>query len=555
MVRGALPGGRPTRADLIAGLPGAIGCVPNGMAAGTLAGVSPVHGLYASMAGPLFGGIATSTTLMIVTTTNASALAAGSALGSVEPGDRAASLTLLTLVAGVVMVVAGAVRLGRYTRFVSHSVMTGFLLGIAANIVFSQAANLTGARPGDGSPVEKAWRVLVHPSSIDGWSLVVGVLAIAMMAGFARTRVRLLASLVALIVPTALVVAFGWDSVARVSDVGEIPTGFPIPHVPTLSLLSPSLIAGAAAVALIVLVQAAGVADAAPNATGPRSDTNRDFVAQGIGNLGSAFFRGIPVGGSVGQTALNRTAGARTRWASVSTGVWMLVILVAFAGIVGRVAMPTLAAVLIVAAVGSCDPARVIAIWSSGTASRVVLLATFVATLALPVTAALGVGVVLSLLMQLNRDALDLRVVRLRVHDGQLVEAPVPKYLSAGEIAILDVYGSLFYAGSRTLQLRLPDPAHAHGSVVILRLRGRTTLNATFFAVVADYARRLDEVGGRLYLSGVDRDIYESWTATLRAGHGVRLEFFPATPVVGESTLAAYAQARVRIDERFTRDE
>ncbi len=529
--------------------------MPSGMAAGVLAGVSPVHGLYASMSGPLFSGLATSTTLMIVTTTNASALAAGSALVAVEPRDRAAALTLPTLIAGAVMIGAGAARLGRYTRFVSHSVMTGFLLGIAANIVFGQLADLVGAHPGGGTPVEKAWQVIVHPADIDLRSLAAGILAIALMAGFARTRVRLLASLGALIVPTALVIVAGWDSVARVSDVGEIPTGFPVPHWPDLSLLSPSLITGAAAVALIVLVQAAGVADAAPNPGGPRSDADRDFTAQGIGNMATAFFRGMPVGGSVGQTALNRTAGARTRWASVSTGVWMLVILVAFAGLVGRVAMPTLAAVLIVAAAGSFEPARVTAIWSSGTTSRIVLVATFVATLALPVTAALGVGVVLSLLMQLNRDALDLKVVRLRVQDEQLVEAPVPRYLAAGEIVILDVYGSLFYAGARTLQMRLPNPSHGENAVVILRLRGRTTLNATFFAVVAEYARRLDELGGRLYLSGVDRDIYASWTATLRTGHGVRLEFFPATPVVGESTLTAYGRALVRVERDFTPNE
>ncbi|WP_156959420.1 hypothetical protein [Nocardia sp. BMG51109] len=78
---------------------------------------------------------------------------------------------------------------------------------------------------------------------------------------------------------------------------------------------------------------------------------------------------------------------------------------------------------------------------------------------------------------------------------------------------------------------------------MILRLRGRTTLNATFFAVVADYARRLEDAGGQLYLSGTDRDIYRTWTDTLLAGRGVRLEFFPATATIGESTPAAYARA------------
>ena len=110
-------GVRPRRADLradaVAGLPGAIGSVPDGMASAVLAGVNPVYGLYASMAGPLAGGLATSTRLMVISTTTAAALAAGSALESVPEADRAASLFLLTLLAGAAMVAAGLAGLGR----------------------------------------------------------------------------------------------------------------------------------------------------------------------------------------------------------------------------------------------------------------------------------------------------------------------------------------------------------------------------------------------------------------------------------------------------------
>ncbi len=547
LARRLRPRERPRRSDVIAGLPGAVGSVPDGMAAGVLAGVSPVHGLYASMAGPLFGGFTTSTRLMLVTTTNASALATGSALTAVSPDDRAAAVTLLTLLAGAVMIVAAVLRLGRYTRFVSHSVMTGFLLGIAANIVFGQLGDFAGAEQHGATAVLKAVRVLTRPGDIDMPSLVVGAVAVALMVGLERTRLRLFASVAALVAPTVLVAALGWDSVARVSDVGEIPAGIPVPGLPDPTVLSPSLVTGALAVAVIVLVQGAGVAESVPNPDGTRSAANRDFAAQGIGNIGSALFRGMPVGGAMGETALNKAAGARTRWAALCSGLWMLAILAAFAGLVGKVPMPTLAAVLIVAAVGSVDRDRITAIWSSGMISRIALVVTFLATLLLPVTVAVGAGVVLSLLMQLNREAVDLKVVRLRVDGDRLVEDEAPKRLSDNEIVILDVYGSLFYAGARTLQARLPDPGTARSPVVILRLRGRTTLNATFFAVVGDYARPVEQAGGRLYLSGVDRRIYESWTDRLLAGHGVRLEFFPATPTLGESTLAAYAQARVRL--------
>lgn len=546
-LRSVLPGERIQRSDVLAGLSGAVAGVPDGMAAGALAGVSPVHGLYGSMAGRLFGSFATSTQLMVVTATSASALAAGSALTAVTPEQRSAALVLLTLFAGCVMIAASVLRLGRYTRFVSHSVMTGFLAGIAANIVFGQLAQLTGVPADSPVAVLKALHVVTHPGEIDIPSLVVGVIALALLVGLARTRLRLLAALAALILPTALMIGLGWDSVTRVSDVGAIPGGFPVPRIPDLAALTPSLLGGAAAVSVIVLVQGAGVAQAIPNRDGSPTDANRDFAAQGIGGIAAALFRGMPVGGSLGQTALNATSGARTRWGAILSGVWLLGILVAFAPLVGKVPMPTLAAILIVAAARALEPGGLIAIWSSGSTSRIALVATFFATLLLPVSAAVGIGVALSLILQLNREALDLKVVRLRVEDGHLVEMPAPVRLADHQIVILDVYGSLFYAGARTLQANLPDPTGAHAPIVILRLRGRTSVSATFLAVIGDYVRRLDEAGGALYLSGVDPRIRERWTDQLLDRQGVRVEFFPATPTIGESTLAAYAQARVRL--------
>lgn len=539
---------RMTKADVVAGIPGAIGGVPDGMASGVLAGVSPVHGLYASMAGRFFGGFGTSTQLMVVTTTSASALAVGSTLTEVDPAQRSGAIVMLTLVAGVMMIVAAILRLGKYTRFVSHSVMTGFLLGISANILFGQLPSLLGAPVQGSIAAEKALHVVLHPLDFDWRAAVVGVLAMMLLIGLARTRLRTVAALFALIVPMIVVLVFGWSTVGTVADTGEIPTGIPLPHLPEWSALSPSLVVGALAVTVIVLVQGAGVAESAPNPGGSRSSVDRDFTAQGIGNVFAALFRGMPVGGSVGQTAINDSSGARGRWGGIWSGIWILVILVALAGVVGRVPLPTLAAILMVAAARSISPDRIVAIWSSGAISRTALVVTFVATLTLPVTAAVGVGVGLSLLLQLNQEAIDLKVVRLRVVDGdRLVEAKAPKGLSDNEIVILDVYGSLFYAGARTLQARLPDPDGAQDPVVILRLRGRTSVSATFLHVIGDYARRLDALGGRLYLSGVDPRIRDVWTDDLLHAQGLHIEFFPATSVLGESTLAAYADAEVRI--------
>ncbi len=491
-------------------------------------------GLYAGFAGPITGGLTANTRLMVITTTSASALAAGSALSGVPAAQRPAAVPLVAIIAGAALVAAGVAKLGRYTRFVSYSVMTGFLTGVAVNIVCGQIPDLTGAKAHGAFPLAKALNVLIHPSSINVASLLTGLGALAILVVMSWTPWRVVSALVALVIPTVAVVL---ASVARVGDAGHIPPGIPLPRLPDFGLVSFPLVTGALAVAAIVFVQGAGVAEAAPNADGqPQPDT--DIVAQGAGNLVSGFFGGLPVGGSVGQTALNKRAGGRTRWAAICSGAWMLVILAALSPLVAKVAVPTLAAVLIFAAAGALRAGEIRTIMRTGRIAQIAVTATFLATLFLPVAAAVAIGVALSLLLQLNRGARDLSVVELvPAGHGRFTEQPAPATLPSDQVTILDVYGSLLYAGSRTLQARLPDPAGSHAPAVVLRLRGRTTLGATFLKVITGYAERLAEVDGRLYLSGLDPSVAERLRHTGRLEGLVRI--FEATPLVGESTEAA----------------
>ena len=177
--------------DVVAGLPGAISSVPDGMASAVLVGVNPVHGLYASFAGPLAGGLTSSTQLMVITTTTAAALAAGSAVSGVAADQRPEALFLLTVLAGLVMIAAGLLRLGRYTRFVSHSVMIGFLTGVAVNIIFGQLGDLTGVdaeganRAGEGvRRHHPPGRASMSPS------LLTGLAALVILFGMAKNPVE-----------------------------------------------------------------------------------------------------------------------------------------------------------------------------------------------------------------------------------------------------------------------------------------------------------------------------------------------------------------------------
>ena len=229
-LRAVAPRRRTFKADVLAGLPRAIGSVPDGMAASVLTGVNPIHGLYASFAGPIAGGLSASTKLMVITTTSAAALAAGSAVGSLSPEDRPAALFLLTLMAGAAMIAAGLLRLGRFARFVSHSVMMGFLSGVAVNIIAGQIPDLTGA-VGEGSvAIQKAWDVVTHPGQIELASVLAGAGAIVIILLLSRTRIATFSAVVALTVPTVVVLLVGAD-VAQVKDEGDIPSGIPLAGV------------------------------------------------------------------------------------------------------------------------------------------------------------------------------------------------------------------------------------------------------------------------------------------------------------------------------------
>jgi SulP family sulfate permease len=515
------------------------------MAAATLVGVNPIHGLYATAVGRIAGGLTVDSQLMIVTTTSAAALAAGSALAGIDADDRLGALILLTTLAGAVMVVAGLSGLGRLTGFVSHSVMTGFLTGVSVNILLGQLDALTGSEPTASLAIGQAYQVLRSPGSWDVPTVVVGAGSILLLLVLARTRLAPFAAVVALVVSSVGVRLVGAGSVELVGDAGAIPVGLPVPAVPDLTVFSLDVAVGAFAVAAIVLVQGAGVAESVPN-PGRRADPDRNFVGQGVANLAAGFFRGIPVGGSVGQTAVSTAAGARDRWAGVMSGVWVLVVLVLLSGPVGAVPSATLAALLAVASVGSIRLSAMATAWHTGSQSQVAMATTFLATLLLPVAAAVGIGAALSILLQANRESQDLRIVRLvPVEEGRYREEPAPRRLDSETVTVLDVYGSLFYAGARSLEATLPEPADARDAVVVLRLRGRASLGATAFTVLARYADQLGDHGGRLYVSGVDPVLAAKFEQVIDLRLHERIEVFEARPVIGESTAdaARHAQA------------
>jgi SulP family sulfate permease len=272
---------------------------------------------------------------------------------------------------------------------------------------------------------------------------------------------------------------------------------------------------------------------------------SRDFIAQGAANVASGLGRGLPVGGSLSTTALTILSGARTRWAPILAGVWMAVIVVAFPGLVSYVAMPGLGALLILASASTIKPAEARAVWDAGWPSRLVIVTTFLATLLLPIQAAVGVGVALSALLYVLAASTDVSIVELVERpDGHIEEREPPKRLASHQVTVLDVYGHLFFAGARTLERLLPTPNDAENPVVILRLRGRTQFGATLIDVLARYADKLHAAHGRLYLSGIGADVRDQVVHSGQLLLTGPVRVYEATPIVGQATRRAYADAQ-----------
>jgi SulP family sulfate permease len=529
--------------DGAAAVTGAIASVPDGMASSVIIGVNPIHGLYASAFGPIAGGLTAPTVLLVFSTTSAGSLAAADVVSQWDGNDRLAALLMITALAGVLQLLAGAIGFARLTTFVSHSVMTGFLTGIAVLIIVGQAGNLVGYDASGANAVTRTWDLITHAGDFELQTIAMSLLSFAVLLGATRAGPKVAAPLFALAVPSLLVAIAGLDDVALVKDIGSIPSSLPSPALPDFDFLTVSSLTGAVAVAAIVFVQTAGVSQALPGAN-PRGVYKQDLMASGVANVVCSLMRGQPVGGSMGQSAVNVQSGARTRWAAVLSGVFVLVIVLLLGSIVEQVVMASLAAILVTAAVGAIDLTAASSVWQAGWNSRLPILFTFLLTLLLPIQLAVLGGVLLSAVLYLASSSADVNLVELvMAENGEMREEPPPKHLRSESVLVLQVYGSLFYAGARTLARRLPEAGGATKPIVILRLRGKSHLGATVIEVLCSYANSLQARGGHLYLAGIGPDLRKQ----LLRGKRLRLagvRVFGATPTVGSSLQRSYKDAR-----------
>ncbi|CCH86972.1 putative Sulphate transporter [Modestobacter italicus] len=536
--------------DAVSGMVLGVESVPDGLASGLLAGVNPLAGLYGYLYGMVGAAFLTGTTFMAVQATGAMALVVADVdLASYQ--DPARALFTLAVLTGFVMILAGVLRAGTLLRFVPTAVMTGFVTAVGLNILLGQLANFTGFESDAGNRVLRALDLVLHPWGVDVWVLTVGVVTTAAIVLLQRTPLRSLGLVVAIVLGSLL--AAGLDrwghDVPLVSDLADIPNSLPGPVLPDLSDTA-SLSLAAVSLAFVGLVQGAAISAGIPNPDGARGDPNRDFVGQGAGNLAAGLFQGMPVGGSMSASALLVASGAHSRLALVVAAGVMAVTVLLFADVVGLVAMPALAALLIVVAVGTIKPAAVLSVWRTGPVQAALMGVTLVLTLLVPLQYAVLVGVGLAIVAFVAQQSNRLTVRRLVPSpDGRMRECDAPRTLPAGTVTVLQPYGSLFFASAPVFRAQLPrvDDSSAP-AVVVLRFRGVDQFALSIIDVLRGYAGELSAVGSRLVLvvssDRAVRQLEDVGLAAQLGTHGV----YRGWEWLGEAVRRAYQDSQQWIE-------
>jgi MFS superfamily sulfate permease-like transporter len=442
---------------------------------------------------------------------------------------------IVGLMAGILLVGFAVARAGRLMRYVPLSVIEGFTVGIAIVIALQQVpASLGITVPAEGAITGALTALATWVASPDLVPpLIAFGVATAILVG-ARLRPGVPLGLAAVAVATMVVGATG----ASLATIGRLPSGLPPPSLPSIDpAVLGALVVPALAVALLAALESllsASVADAMT--VNQRHDPNRELFGQGIANLALPFFGGVPSTAAIARTAVNVRSGGRSRLAPIAHSVILLVVVAAFAPLVGSIPLAALAGVLFATAVQMIEGSGVVPLVRSTPGDAVALIVTVVATVAVDLVTAVVLGVVVAGAFALRDLAATVRLDEVPLHDEPLDDdAHV-----AEEQALLDehivayrVEGPLFFAAAQAFLPELVEVAEVR--VLILRMSRVQSLDATGASVLADAVHRLEGRGITVLLSGVrpaHRSVIERLGVYERLAH--ERHVFPSTPAAIE---------------------
>jgi len=394
------------RGDIISGVTVWGVMVPVAMAYAQMAGLPPEVGLYTAFAALLGYAIFSTSRQLKVTASSTMAVMSAAVVGAMAAGDAtryAALSAALALTVGVILLLAGIVRLGFISDFLSKSVITGFVFGLALVIAIGQLPKLLGLPSGQGDFFEQCYQLITNLSQIKPYTLVVGVSALVVIFLVKRFFPRLPSGLVALVLGILAVSIFNLDEYG-VSIVGAIPTGLPTPGLPQVSLGDlPYLITGAIGIVFLAVGESLGSARSFAAKHRYEINPDQELIALGTANISAGLFQGFTVDASLSSSATADEAGARTQLSSIVTAVLIIVTLLVLAPLFYNLPNAVLGAIVIASVIGLMDVAEMRRLYASNRVDFVLAVVALFGVLTTDVLTGLLIAVFLSLLIILYR--------------------------------------------------------------------------------------------------------------------------------------------------------
>ena len=498
------------RADLLAGLVGALLVLPQAVAFATLAGVPPEYGLYGAMVPAVVGALWGSSSHLVSGPTNATSLMVFAMLGALATPfsqDYIRLVLTLNLMIGVIKLGLGVARLGALVNFISTTVIIGFTAGAGLLIIAAQLRNFFGLQVTEESTFAGAMSTFfTHLADIDGRTAAVGAVTLVAALVGKRLLPRIPYMLTGMIVGSAFAYALVRAGAANVATIGALPSAIPGLSLPDFSAGTWRTLAPAAlALTLIGLTEAVSSARAVAARSGERIDGNQEFIGQGLANIAGAFTSSYPTSGSFNRSGANFEAGARTPLAGIFSAGFLLLILLFVSPLAAYLPLATMAALLFLVAWGLIDFALIRATVRASRSETLVLMVTFLATLSLQLEFAVLVGVLCSLLVYLNRTthpAIHTVAPDPASPQRRFVPVAAKTVVECPQLALVRVDGSLFFGAvehvhEALLRVRAAAPARAH---LLLIGSGVNFVDVAGAELLVREAQAQQDRGGALYL-------------------------------------------------------
>lgn len=490
------------RRDAIAGLTVAVVALPLATAFGIASGASPDKGLItAVIAGFLISALGGSR-VQVGGPTGAFVVV----VFNVIAAHGYDGLLLATLMAGVILVIAGYARFGQLVKFIPHPVVTGFTAGIAVIIASSQLKDFLGLAiekvPADFAPKWQAYWGAI--GTIQPWTLAIGLGSLAVIVTLRRFVPRLPGFLIAVALSGLCVALFDLPVDTIGSRFPNLPSGLPAPALPSLSLAkAQAVLPSAFTIAFLAGIEALLSAVVADGMIGSRHRSNQELVGQGIANIASALFGGLPATGAIARTATNIKSGALTPISGMLHAAFMLLFMVVAGGLLAFIPMAALAAILFMVAWGMSEYRRFFTLLRMPNGDRSVLLLTFGLTVMVDLTVAIGVGITVASLLFMARMSGTVRVDaegHLMDEDENGEEIGQRDALPPG-VEVFRIDGPYFFGVAGELLDALRRIGRSP-TVIILRMRRVPFLDASGVTAVAEFVHQASAAGAQVIASG-----------------------------------------------------